>query len=464
MGVDVPEVPLALVSNSYLETKAAQIKQKPILWEGYERANLLTHEQVELIKAIDKKLPEKVQEIVKEKGQTYASLVLHLLQSLSRLDTVEYVCVLADDILSGHDAHAAFFHATAQQNPNLPFGPFLRVLHQDDEFASLQASKIMTVLACSAPNPSSVNLSELFNWIAQQLTNSQRIEIIDIIIQELESLLRIGQYRLPIWNTRNIVQEYISQPWSLLVSRQSTNPSPIASLVNRLDKSATPQMQYQIIFCLWLLTFEPTVAAKINKQYDIIPLLIDVAKGAVKEKVIRVAIATLKNLVEKAPSENLAAMLVGKLLPFTENLSTRKWSDEDILEDIDYLKEKLQDNFQSLTTFEQYASELETGKLEWTPPHKSDLFWKENASKLDGDNYRLLRSLGRILSSSTNTLVLSVAANDVGQYVKYSSKAGKRVLQEIGIKQRIMELMTHEDQDVRYQALTAVQKYMHQAW
>ena len=57
----------------------------------------------------------------------------------------------------------------------------------------------------------------------------------------------------------------------------------------------------------------------------------------------------VQNLVEKAPTENLAAMLVAKLLPFTENLSTRKWSDPDILEDIDYVKERLQENFQSLT-------------------------------------------------------------------------------------------------------------------
>jgi hypothetical protein len=39
-----------------------------------------------------------------------------------------------------------------------------------------------------------------------------------------------------------------------------------------------------------------------------------------------------------------------------------------------------------------------------------------------------------------------------------------RIVQEIGAKQRIMELMTHEDQDVRYQALSAVQKYMTNAW
>lgn len=42
-------------------------------------------------------------------------------------------------------------------------------------------------------------------------------------------------------------------------------------------------------------------------------------------------------------------MLVAKLLPFTENLSSRKWSDPDITEDIEYLNEKLQENFQSLT-------------------------------------------------------------------------------------------------------------------
>lgn len=42
-------------------------------------------------------------------------------------------------------------------------------------------------------------------------------------------------------------------------------------------------------------------------------------------------------------------MLVVKLLPFVKNLSGRKWSDEDIVEDIQYLKEELSANFQSLT-------------------------------------------------------------------------------------------------------------------
>ncbi|CAO3613026.1 unnamed protein product [Cunninghamella blakesleeana] len=427
MADDIPEVPFALVSNQYLDKKAAQVRQKPMLWEGYERANLLTHAQLELIKSIDKKSPEEIQNAVRGKEVAYASLILYLLKNLSRADTMQYVCVLADDILSVNNQNARGFHTSEDEIFHMvPFSV---------------AAKVLTTLATSSPHPEKANLYELYTWLSQQLATSN-VNAIDIAVQELESLLGVRQYRFPFWTTPNAAK----------------------NLVNRLDKSSTPQMQYQVIFCLWLLTFEPEIAAEINDKFDIITSLVDIAKSSVKEKVIRVSIATLKNLVEKAPAENLAAMLVAKLLPFTENLATRKWTDNDILDDLEYLKERLQENFQSLTTFEHYASEVETGKLEWSPPHKSEVFWKENAHKLEENNFQLLRSLARILSTSTNALVLSVAANDVGQYIKFSSGRGKRIIQEIGAKQRIMELMTHEDKDVRYQALSAVQKLMHQAW
>lgn len=53
--------------------------------------------------------------------------------------------------------------------------------------------------------------------------------------------------------------------------------------------------------------------------------------------------------MEKAPEANIAAMAAAKLLTFTENLSTRKWSDAEILEDVNYLKAELEENFQTLT-------------------------------------------------------------------------------------------------------------------
>lgn len=85
-----------------------------------------------------------------------------------------------------------------------------------------------------------------------------------------------------------------------------------------------------------------------------------------KEKVIRIIVATFRvsplnlsriscgliyaqNLVTKAPKENLPAMLVSQVLPFVKNLASRKWSDEDILEDVQFLKDELNARFQSLT-------------------------------------------------------------------------------------------------------------------
>jgi len=42
-------------------------------------------------------------------------------------------------------------------------------------------------------------------------------------------------------------------------------------------------------------------------------------------------------------------MLVAQLLPFAKNLCTRKWTDEDIVEDVQFLRDELNANFQSLT-------------------------------------------------------------------------------------------------------------------
>lgn len=42
-------------------------------------------------------------------------------------------------------------------------------------------------------------------------------------------------------------------------------------------------------------------------------------------------------------------MAAVKALQFCENLSTRKWSDSDIVDDVKYLKDELEANFNTLT-------------------------------------------------------------------------------------------------------------------
>lgn len=60
-------------------------------------------------------------------------------------------------------------------------------------------------------------------------------------------------------------------------------------------------------------------------------------------------VSRCQNLVVKAPVENLPAMLVAELLPFIKNLSTRKWSDEEIPDDLTFLKDELTKSSESLS-------------------------------------------------------------------------------------------------------------------
>jgi V-type H+-transporting ATPase subunit H len=86
-----------------------------------------------------------------------------------------------------------------------------------------------------------------------------------------------------------------------------------------------------------------------------------------------------------------------KIHHLCDTLSQRKWTDEEIVEDLEYLKENLEAACQDLTTWDEYRAELESGILEWSPPHNSPHFWKENASKLEDENNELLKLVLDIL-------------------------------------------------------------------
>ena len=63
-------------------------------------------------------------------------------------------------------------------------------------------------------------------------------------------------------------------------------------------------------------------------------------------------------------------------------------------------------------------TEIHSGRLEWSPAHRSKKFWRENAHRLNDTNYDMLELLVRLLESSKDPLVLSVACFDLGEYVR----------------------------------------------
>lgn len=357
------------------------------------------------------------------------------------MDTLQSILVLIADALTDHEERIVLFTRASVSDPDLPFGPLLRILETQDDFVQLKTSQILTVLLSAEQAPlQQWQLQPLLGYLSSCVQGTSPHKR-DVAVQCIEAILPRQEVRRAVWAIPGIV----------------------GGLVETLKSNNNPQMNYQVGFCFWLLTFEEDIAEQINKKYDVIPLFISVAQAAAKEKVVRVIIATFRNLVTKAPSANLPAMLVAQLLPFVKNLATRKWSDEDILEDVQFLIDELNARFESLTTWDEYASELTSGHLSWTPVHDSNMFWKENVTRLNEKDHFHLRRLIELLRTSQDPLVLAVAAHDLGQYVRHHER-GKKIVTDLGGKTRVMELMSHSNQEVRYQALLSVQRLVSHPW
>ena len=53
------------------------------------------------------------------------------------------------------------------------------------------------------------------------------------------------------------------------------------------------QLQYQMIFCVWLLAFSPQLCEQL-RRYNVVPALSDILQESVKEKVTRIILAALR--------------------------------------------------------------------------------------------------------------------------------------------------------------------------
>lgn len=177
-----------------------------------------------------------------------------------------------------------------------------------------------------------------------------------------------------------------------------------------------------------------------------------------KEKTTRLLVGSLYNLLSTNKQTLLPGAVLARLPTLLQNMKGRHLSDPDLLEDLDNLKEMLEDYTKTQTTFDEYAAEVTSGHLRWSPPHRSTTFWAENARKiLDHEKGALPKKLAEIMSKSwdDDKNVLAIACNDVGRLVKEVPEKRSQ-LEKLGLKSRIMELMVEPNEAVRWESLNAL--------
>ncbi|XP_030240262.1 V-type proton ATPase subunit H isoform X2 [Drosophila navojoa] len=429
-----------IAATSVLQQQAADIRTKSINWASYMQSQMISQEDYQTISALDKSRAT----FLAQNSTQVVKTMLNLVSHLSKDSTIQYILVLLDDLLQEDRSRVDQFHETSAKIKQCVWGPFLNLLNRQDGFIVNMSSRILAKFACWGHEtmPKS-DLNFYLQFLKDQLASNNN-EYIQSVARCLQMMLRVDEYRFAFVSVDGI-----------------------STLIRILSTRVNFQVQYQLIFCLWVLTFNPLLAAKMNK-FSVIPILADILSDCAKEKVTRIILAVFRNLIEKPEDASVAkdhciAMVQCKVLKQLSILEQRRFDDEDITADVEYLSEKLQNSVQDLSSFDEYATEVRSGRLEWSPVHKSAKFWRENAQRLNEKNYELLRILVHLLETSKDAIILSVACFDIGEYVRHYPR-GKHVLEQLGGKQIVMQHLGHEDPNVRYEALLAVQKLMVHNW
>lgn len=413
------------------------IRSRTIPWKLYHQASIISDHQLELIERYDNKDEGQQRIMIEEQGDELALLFLNLATALTATDTLQYLLVLISDMLDCNEDNKDYYLRCAETNTSMPHGPFLSLVDRPDDFIRSKSLQILTTFAVMAPmGPDETE--KLAVWLETQLGAPSEGPI-EPVIMALSGILRLEDYRLAFFKKKRAV----------------------TGLLNVLTQSPNFQMQYEILFCLWLLTFNHQIASVIQKHDRIISPMIKKLKAETPKKVVRISVAVLKNLAvhDTEEKDNLRAIVSAKGLEMVTEQSARPFDDEDLTEDLEFLREKLQATVEDMTTFSLFVAELNNGVLEWGPTHTSPAFWSENAEKLNENNFEHLRNLLAILETSVDETSVAIAAHDVGEYVRVCP-SGKRIIDKLDGKHSLMKLVGSSNEMVRQEALLATQKLM----
>lgn len=195
-----------------------------------------------------------------------------------------------------------------------------------------------------------------------------------------------------------------------------------------------------------------------HSEYDIVLLYTQLLRLSPKEKTTRLLVSTLYNLLRTNQKTLLPQAVLVRLPALLQNLSTRHLTDPDLQEELAALMEMLEEYTKTKTTFDEYVAEVQSGHLRWSPPHKSTVFWAENARKIiDYENGELLKKLAEVMTKpwDNDKAVLAIACNDVGSLVREVPER-RGTLEKLGLKTRVMQLMGEADENVRWESLRAL--------
>ncbi|KAG2495580.1 hypothetical protein HYH03_006180 [Edaphochlamys debaryana] len=443
-----------------------EILARDIPWETYATARLITEKDLSLIRRYDKRSAELKASMLDESGPAYVEAFMTVLKNVTKPETVQYVLALLIQMLQENPTRARLFHQQSDQHLTAQPDPYTvleRLLQrQDDWWSQDKACKLLTIVIESRPRKgvSVANGASTSDGYSSDPAETHISLFLDWLVNQLNSRANLSK------NPPTVINTSISCLAALLKERSTRQLFLRAGGLQALpevlkrakDSPTSSQLLYETCLCVWQMTYLRP-AAEVMGSVGLVRLLVDVCRTAQKEKVFRMALASLRNLLGYEDLGLASDMVEAGLNKVVITRSLQSWGDEDVVEMLTYVDEKLKQGILIVSNFEKYKKEVMSGQLDWSPMHTSDLFWRENVDKFEERDFQVLRVLLKIIETSRDVKTLAVGCHDLGQFIVNHTQ-GRYIVNDLRGKELVMRLLSHSDVEVQKQALLCVQKLM----
>lgn len=458
--------PLPTWADEQPEITSSSVLKRDIPWDTYMAARLISEKDLRSIRLYDKKNASTQSDILQTEGPAVVASLLSVLKNVTKEDTVQYVLALLQGLVAADKGRVALFFADGRDAATDVYPVLLRLLQRTDWYTQEKACDLLTALVDARPNKGGAN--KLPGLPAATSAASQALAAPDgslgnVVVSFLDWLC--SQLRRPSSPTKSVPVAVHSlatllKEFAVRELFTRTGGVPLLAPLLRLQgiPSPNPQMVYDAGVCVWNLTYHAP-AAHLMHNAGIIAGLVELVKLATKEKILRVALFALRNLLLLEGLEMDVEVMETELVKAVAAKNACNFDDEDLTETLEWMAEYLEHNIHTMSSWERFKKELLSGRLEWSPMHSSEKFWRENVELFEERDFQMLRVLLKLLEASRDSRTLAVGCFDLGQFVTFFPH-GRQMVMDLRGKELVMRLMMHPDPEVQKQALLCVQKVL----
>jgi V-type H+-transporting ATPase subunit H len=380
-------------------------------------------------------------DLVKSKAMLHSNLdivktLLECLASMQDTLTAQWLATLLYDMLR-EDAgcFTIFEDALKQQSPVYKLLAATIARPGVDSYVADKSAWVLTAIIGNSPRFFS---EEDVKGLVDSLQACQAISKLGFL-EAMVNLLKADLFRSLVWSQQSVSETVLG------VDAQNA-PSPYL---------------YKCVFAIWMLSFSRDATTDL-KGRQIVHKMKEFLTTSRVEKVVRLCLTVIRNfLADKQLCEDIVE---NGVLEVVQQLEFEKWRDAELYDDIREVASLISTEVNEMSNFDRYERELQSGKLKWGFIH-STKFWAENVMKFESNDFRALKTLATLLNSADAT-TLAVACHDVGEFVALHP-LGKKQAAKLGVKERVMQLMSSESaehREVRREALLCCQKIMLNKW